>query len=234
MEDYLEELVRAFYKKQEASGGGTGGIHPAEEEIACFMEGRLSTDDAAALKAHLASCATCAELLKTQLRLRETEEAVVPQDLIDFAKGLVKGAGGLFSLEVCLKTKERFWELLSTTGDVVVGNELVPAPVLRGRKVNAFKDEITILKDIKDIRVEMKIENSGEGAFNLSVSLKERATSGIIKDLRVSLIKDDLELESYLAGSGRVVFEHVLTGRYQVEISGLADKIASILLDIRK
>jgi uncharacterized protein YjbK len=54
-----------------------------------------------------------------------------------------------------------------------------------------------------------------------------------MKDLRVTLIKDDVELESYITDSGKVTFEHVLLGRYSVEISSVDNKIASVILDIK-
>jgi hypothetical protein len=47
------------------------------------------------------------------------------------------------------------------------------------------------------------------------------------------LIKEGLELESYISDSGRVVFENVLIGRYTVEISSPSKNMAAILLDIR-
>jgi len=90
------------------------------------------------------------------------------------------------------------------------------------------------LKDFKDIRVEVKIENKRGQAFDLTVFVKDKQTHCVIKDLRVALLKDDLELESYLTTSDRVIFEHILLGKYTVEISNIESKIASILLDIRK
>jgi hypothetical protein len=55
----------------------------------------------------------------------------------------------------------------------------------------------------------------------------------LIKDLRVTLIRDDTELESYLSDSGKVVFEHVLLGKYMVEISNIENKLAMIEIDIK-
>jgi hypothetical protein len=93
---------------------------------------------------------------------------------------------------------------------------------------------VTILKDFKDIRVEVKLENKGGQAFDLTVLVKDKQTHCVIKDLRVTLLKDDLELESYLTDSKKVIFEHVLAGRYTVEISNIETKIASIVLDIKR
>jgi hypothetical protein len=135
-------------------------------------------------------------------------------------------------LEIVLKLKEKTLELLRTTGDVLVGQELVPAPV-RSRQIKDFKDEVTILKDFKDVRVEIKIENKLARAFTLVAMVKDKHTSRVIKDLRVTLIKDELELESYLSDSGKAVFEHVLLGKYTVQIATVENQIYQILLDIR-
>jgi len=94
--------------------------------------------------------------------------------------------------------------------------------------------KVTILKDFLDTRVEVKIENKGGKEFGLFVFVRDKQTQQIIKDLRVTLLKDDLELESYLSRCDKVIFEHVLAGKYVVEISNTSGKIASILLDIRR
>jgi hypothetical protein len=130
--------------------------------------------------------------------------------------------------------KDKALEILETTGDVLVGQEFVPHPVLRSRKIKEFKDEVTILKDFKEIRVEVKIENKENRGFDLVIFVKDKLSNRIIKDLRVTLIKDDLELESYLSNYDKVVFEHILAGKYIIEISNIEDKVASILLDVRR
>ena len=81
-----------------------------------------------------------------------------------------------------------------------MGQELVPAPILRSRQIKDFKDEVTILKDFKDIRVQAKVENKGANAFSLVILVKERHTQRIIKDLRIRLLKDGAELECEYVG----------------------------------
>ncbi|TRZ49072.1 hypothetical protein D4Q80_02705, partial [bacterium] len=135
--------------------------------------------------------------------------------------------------EVVLQLKEKALEILSTTGDVLVGRELVPVPVLRSRKIKEFKDEVTILKDFRSIRLEAKIENKRGKAFSVTIMAKERETSKVLKDLRITLLKDDVELESYVADSGSVIFDNVLLGKYTLEVSNIDDKLATLLLDVR-
>lgn len=232
MQDKLERLVKFVYKRYKA-GLKTPESHPDVEDIVCFLENRLSPEESESMKEHLISCANCAEIIAIQMKLRPTEIKAVPQELLSRVKGLLKVEDKISVLEIFLRLKEKALEILNTSGDILVGQELVPAPVLRSRSIKDFKDEVTILKDFKDIRVELKIENKQGQAFRLTVMLKEKDTQRILKDLRVTLIQDDLELESYLTDSGRASFEHVLLGKYTVEISTLENKIAFILLDIK-
>ena len=79
----------------------------------------------------------------------------------------------------------------------------------------------------------IKIEKKSPGLFNVIVSVKEKRTSEPLKDVRISLISSDIELESYLAQKGRVAFEQVAVGKYTVELEEIDKKLASIILDIR-
>ncbi len=230
----IEQLIKAVYGKWKHEHRLAQELHPDEESWVCFFEGRLPQEENERIKTHLISCEVCAEVLATQIRLKPASVKAVPKELLERAKNLVVSEDKLSVVEIVLMLKEKALEILSTTGDVLVGQEFVPAPVLRSRQPKEFKDEITILKDFQDIRVEVKIENKLGRAFDLIVFVKDKQTQRIIKDLRVTLLKDDLELESYLTASDKVIFEHALAGKYIVEISNIENKIASILLDIRR
>lgn len=230
----LEKLIKLVYKKWRAGSVGTLGQHPDEETVACFLEDKLSPQEKEDVAQHIMSCDDCAEIVDLQLRLNFIEEkGLLDDSLITHAKGLVRSEDKALVLEIWLRLKEKALEILNTTGDILVGQELVPAPILRSRKIKDFKDEVTILKDFKDILVEVNIVNKQGSAFNLTIVAKEKDTQKIIKDLRVTLIQADKELESYLAYSGKVTFESVSLGQYKVEISSIDNKLASVLLDIK-
>lgn len=231
MQNKLEGLIKLAYKKWKQDRLQPQQAHPDEEAMACFLEHRLPQEESERIKEHLIACDACARAFAIQIRLEAAEDRIVPEELLARVKNLA--AVQVFPLEIFLKVKEKFLEILSTSGDVLVGQEFVPAPVLRSRQFKDFKDEVTILKDFQDVRVEIKIENKYGKAFNLAIMVKEKATQKIMKDLRVTLLKDDLELESYLNDSGRVTFEHVSLGKYTIEISGLQRNVASVLLDIK-
>ena len=124
--------------------------------------------------------------------------------------------------------------MLETNGDILVGQELMPASILRSRQIKEFKDRLTILKDFQNVRIEVGIESKESRSVNLNVIVKEKQTNKLISDLRVTLIKDGIELESYLSDSGSVVFEQVPFGKYSIEITASWDKLATVKLDIKK
>ena len=233
MQDRLEKLIKLIFRNYKAARLAVPQTHPDEQEMASFLEGRLTGAEDKRIKEHLLGCGHCAEAFVLQAGLKYKEEKKVPQELIDKVKNLVAGHEAIAPLEILLRLKEKFLELIQTNGDVVVGQELVPAPVLRSRSIKDFKDEINILKDFGDIRVEIKIESKPGGVFNLVVVAKEKQTLKLMKDLRVTLMRDDVELESYLSDAGKVVFEHVALGKYTIELSALKGKLASVLLDIK-
>ena len=228
----MEKLIKIVYKKWKAAQKPKGG-HPDEDTLACFLEAKLSSNEAERVKAHLISCDQCSEAVAVILKSNPEALEDVPKELLTRVRGELSIACEESLMEIILRLKEKTIELLKTTGDILVGQELIPAPVLRSRSIKDFKDEVTILKEFQDIRVEAKIENKGGNAFNVIICVKQKETQKVLKDLRVTLVRDDLELESYLSDSGSVTFEHVLLGIYKIEISNIEEKLASIMLDIK-
>lgn len=232
MQDIIERLTKIIYRKRKKPSLRLNDLHPDEEVMVCLLEGRLSREEGERIKAHLIDCDICAERVAVQLKLKETDSVNLPDELIAAVKDLVKDKEEN-RLEIFLRLKEKTLELLHTTGDVLVGQELIPAPLLRSRKIRDFRDEVIIFKDVRDTRVEIKIENKESKVFNLIIAIKERLTQRLIRDLRVTLIRDDLELESYVSDSGKVVFENVPLGKYTIDVTSIDSKITSILLDIK-
>ncbi|MFH1355403.1 MAG: zf-HC2 domain-containing protein [Candidatus Omnitrophota bacterium] len=234
MQGKLEELISVIYKKWKGSQGAGQEVHPQDEEFACFIEGKLSPEEQTRIKEHLIRCSRCAEAVAVQIKLREGEAQEVPSELLSWTKKLIRSNDSSLFLEVLLKLKGKVLEIINTNGDILVGQELVPAAILRSRQKKDFKDGLTILKDFADLRVEIKIESKANNMFNIIIIVIEKQTQKVIRDLRVTLVKDDddIELESYLTDAGSVIFESISFGKYIVKISSIDRKVASILLDL--
>lgn len=227
----MDELIRAAYGAWKAEGESPGE-HPDDQALACLAEGKLSDGESELLKRHLLACRRCAQAFAVGLSLTDDQAQAVPGALVEKAKNLVGPDRPADLTKILLRLKDKAIEIISTGADVLVGQELVPAPVLRSRKIKDFKDEVTFLRDFQDLRVQLKLESKSNGVCTLSVFIQDKATLQAVKDLRVTLIREDTELESYLSLAGRAVFESVELGSYSVEISSPEKKIASILLGL--
>jgi len=232
MQSKLEWLVKQAFRKWESGLPKAEGEHPDEEDLACFLEGKLDRLKRDGLIDHFLSCEACAGILATQLKVKESSAEELPGELLAKVKKSLFIEGKTQLLEILLKLKENVFELLYTSGDVLVGQELVPAALLSSRQIEKIRDEITVLKDFAKLRVEIKIENKPDNYFDLTVIVKDKLTSQMLKDIRISLMRGDLELASYLTESGKAIFEHIQPGKYTVELFDIEKKLAEILLDI--
>lgn len=229
----LEKLIKVVYKKQKADFMIKEVIHPNEETLACFIEKLLPPDETKLMKEHLIHCDFCTESLAAQIRTKKPKKIRLPQDLTSKVRDLIENQPELTVLNIILSIKERFFELINTNGDILVDQELMPASLARSRQIKEFKNEITILKDFNGIRLEVKIENKGPNLNSLTIAVKNKQTSQIIKDLRVALLKDNAELESYITDADKIVFDQILAAKYLIEISGTNNKLGAISLEIK-
>lgn len=229
----FEDLMQAAYRYWKQSRLESYGPHPDEEDWADFLEGRLSVSRSEKIKEHILHCDSCLEIVSIVVNFNDNEELDVPLELILKGKDLVTRRESPPSLEIWLKLKADVLEVINTNGDILVGQELLPAPVLRTRNIKHFKDGLTILKDFKDIRLEARVNSKQDKLFNIAITLKDKRTQKEAKDLRVTLLKGDVELESYVAKDGKVIFEHIHAGIYSILVLSPTEKLAAVILDIK-
>jgi len=233
MFNQLEKITRIIYKEWKSSQLYTGKDHPNEERLACFLEDKLSRHDKEIIQKHLLSCDLCAEYLSAQLKIKPHLSIEVPASLLEKVKKMVIQETKENLLEILLRLKGKVIEVIQTSGDVLVGQELIPAPVLRSRQISEFKEEVNILKDLQQIRVLAKIENKDTVSFNLTIIVKNKQNQKIPKNLRITLLKEAIEMESYVTDSGTTVFENILPGNYTVEVIREDQKVALINLEVK-
>jgi hypothetical protein len=230
----FEKICRLIYRERKNSKGFTARSHPDEESLACFLEAKLPKEENNLVLKHLLVCDQCSEYLSTQLKIQPHLILEVPAVLLEKVNKLVSQSMAENLFEIFLRLKEKTMEIIQTSGDVLVGQELIPAPILRSRKIEEFKDEVSILKDLQQIRILTKIQNKDTKSFNLTVTVKDKIGQKNYKDLRIALIKDGIELESYITdSSGSSLFENILPGEYTVEISRQDQKAATIDLKVK-
>jgi hypothetical protein len=233
MQNKFEQLIKAVYKKWKIGSLHDVSVHPDEEEIACFLEGRLPDIEAQKLKVHLTQCQACAEALAVAAKVKPGQDIQAPAWLIETVKGLIEQPAPVRLLELILRWKEKAIELIETNGAVFVGRQILPVPLLRSRKIQYFNKNVTVLKDFSDIRLEVRIESRPVQAFDLSAEIKDKRTLRPIRNARIALFKDNIELESYQCDTGKAIFEHVAAGKYLLEVSATGIKSAQVALEVK-
>ena len=226
----IEVLVKGVYGRFLEKRALAKSKCLSEEELALFLQGDMEERPSRRVEAHIALCGRCAEIAALYCKADELQEQAVPEQVIEKAKAL---SGERLIFEVALRLKEKFMELLKTTGDVIRRGDMAPVPVLRGRGISELKEEISLVKEFEEIRIALKLDKKDKDRVRISVVLSEKASLRPITDLRVALFRKSLELESYFARSGAAVFEGLTYGLYTLEISRRDNRIGIIKLEIK-
>jgi len=233
MFNYFEKITRIIYREWKGSGRFMAQDHPNEEALACFLEDKLSGGDKSFIEKHLVSCNSCAEYVAVQLKMQPALAKEVPDILLERIRKLVISEANYSLFEIFLKLKEKAIEIIQTSGDVLVGQELIPAPVLRSRQIKDFSEEVVILKDFQKFRIEAKLKNNNAKSFNLTLLIRDKQSQKLIPDLRVTLLKDDFELESYASECASVTFCDILPGVYTIEVAAKGEKAAVVQIKVK-
>ncbi|MFC1657881.1 hypothetical protein ACFL1D_00695 [Candidatus Omnitrophota bacterium] len=228
----IKEVIRmvyGFYRKRQDRGDSPC---PDEEMLACFSEGKLSKSESKEIQGHLLSCSRCAEVVSL-LYHRLGEEKTVPEFLIQNAKGLLAGSSPPNILKVILALKEKAIQILKTSGDIILDNEIMPLPVLRSRKISDFTEDVKLIKKSGDLEISMLIQKQDKDRVRLNLNLLDKASLLPAEGLRLTLFRNGEETESYEAVFGKAMFDNLGIGRYVIEISRQQDKLGTVDLEIR-
>jgi hypothetical protein len=207
-----------------------GQEHPGDDQFVCFIDGLLPVDEERSVREHILTCPECARQLRAHLVTQLPAEDP-PQELLEKIRRLLEHRFGMYVMELVVHAGDAFLQIVTTTADVLVGQELVPSVLFRSRQRQDFKDGLTVLKDFKDIRIELRVEKKDKN-FSAILTVRDKETQKERTGLRISLLKDDVELESYLAETGKAVFEHVQPGKYSISVSSRKDTLAMLFLEI--
>ena len=228
----IEEVIKMIYRIYRKKHNQPNSPCPDEEILVCFSEGRLSKSDSARIKEHLISCRHCSEAVSLFCQ-RFEEQREVPEFLVKKVKDLVKQKPLPNILNLILVLKEKALQILESSGDVVLDNEIIPLPVLRSRQISEFPEEIRLIKEFKDIKVTLFVQKRDKDKIRINLNLVDKVSLMPIENLRMVLLKDAQELESYEAASGSVVFDKVGFGRYNIQIMRKHEELGAINLEIK-
>ena len=232
MPDKIEEIISMVYKTWRGQLRSSYGACPEEETFALFLEGLLPEGESQELKKHFLGCDRCLEVIA--LSKEKVAEITIPQELIESAKKIVIKQKRFPALDIILGFKEKIIDIIETSGDVLFGQELAPLPVLRSRNIKDFGQEVLIIKNLDKIKTEIEVENKGGFNARVIIKISDINTSKPIEDLRITLIRDKQEIESYIVSSGKAVFDNVAPDKYSIEISSTKEIVGKILLEIKR
>jgi len=234
MQEKIEQIISRVYKNWRRQHEQTGIDCPDEEVLADFLEGRLAEEEGERLKRHLIRCDDCLEVVS--LVSQKIEEIPLPEELITRVKDIVMQQTKIQPalLEIILALRQTTIDLIKTSGDILFGQEFAPLPVLRSRNIKDFGEEVKIVKDLGSIRTEIEIENKTNYSARITVKLSDVNSGKPSEALRVSLIRNEAEVESYISEAGKAVFDHIVADKYEIEISSPQVIIGRVLLEIKK
>ena len=216
MDSSIEKVIKLIYQKFRQRFAASRLDCPDEETIVCFCEGKLSKEAREDFKKHILKCERCAQIVSLYT-LDITPEHSVPEYLLKKAKDIIDTAAPHL-LEIKIVIKKKFLELVSTNGDVILDNQILPLPVLRSRQIEDSREEVEIVKEFKDSIININIEKKDNSRVKLIIKIYDKNTSLPVEGFRISLFKKEVELESYLVDSGKVIFDKVDLGIYDLQV----------------
>lgn len=228
----FEEVIKMIYRLYRKRHNQTASFCPDEETLACFCEGKLSKTESKRVQEHLPACNRCADVIALFYQKLE-QDIEVPEFLIQRAKSLLKQTPLSNIFEVVLALKEKAMQILGTTGDVIVDNEIIPLPVLRSRQISEFAEEIKLIKELENTKITIHIQKKDKDKIRINLGFVDKTNLRPLTDLRLALFKDESELESYEVTTGSAVFDEVGFGRYDIQINRKDEKLGVIRLEIK-
>lgn len=228
--DEFEQRLRGAYAAWKKSHAADGSAHPGDETFACFIDGMLSAEEEARVRKHILSCPSCSRELRAHLTMSFPAEDP-PRESVEKVRHALEQRLVASVMDVVVRWREMSLQLESSSGDVLVGQEFIPAGVYRSRQSPRRQETLTVYKDFQDVRIALRIDVKG-AAFSVTVSGKEKETQKAVAGLRISLARDDRELESFHSETGTVGFERVQAGKYTISVSARGKCFAVLFLEI--
>lgn len=226
------QRLKSIYNLWKSTKNISFAIHPTEEDLACFIEGRIPERESDLIKEHLILCRECAEKIALALKLKISKKVLLPSFLLKPIVFLKNDNREKKFLELFIKIKGETLELIRASAKSREKRYSTPALLFRNIRPESFKNQLTILKHFANLLLEIKIFREKKDQLNLTLILKKPISSKLMRQIRIELIKDGRELESKLCTSGKLNFLHLQPGEYTLDIYKYRNKIGNIRINI--
>lgn len=193
---------------------------PDEERLVDYLEGRLSEKDRFSVEKHLSDCDECLEavvitknLMKDADRVELTE---VPSHVTESAVDMVTGRPMKSQRTVIGRLGRSIKKSFSWVSEAFqMGPWGTMEPVLvRGSKTSTTQDLVQLSVRLKGIKAQIEIERTGDEKAHIRV--RPHDPDKHQKALRVTLIKGEREIASYILEADYVLFEDIPSGEYTI------------------
>lgn len=233
----LESLLKQAFRIRASKISQKKGKCLSDETIACVIENKISGGEEEKVNDHIIHCHSCAERISNYLL---TSKALAvdgliqpPVFLMDKVKQLVAERMTVSDvLDIVLDIKDKVLELLHTTGDLLSGPQLAPA--LRGKDAAGLKKSIHVVKNFDRFSAEVEIEKRVSRSADLILRITEKESKKRADGIRVSLLKNEREVESQIMEAGKVKFEDIKPDTYKVLIIKDDKTIGSVNIEMRQ
>jgi hypothetical protein len=187
-------------------------------ELAAYFDGRLSADERQTIELHLADhpeCRNAVTLLRSVLEAGDDLAADdAPEHLMQKAIALHPANQG--GLDLIISLMKDTLAVIGAALDVRLLTPCTPVTLRTGRAAGAAM--VIMKKTFDAITAEVNMENLQGNACNISVCVTDGMTPTDMHNIRVDLISEGRELASSLLENGKVLFEDVRRGRYDIVI----------------
>lgn len=187
-------------------------------ELAAYFDGRLPAGERQALELHLADhveCRLAVNVLRSVLTAGDdlpAEEA--PEHLIK--KAIALHPANQENLDLIISFVKDALAVIGKALDVRLLAPCAPAALRTGG--TAGVSMIIMKKTFEAITAEVNIEKLRGNTCNINVRVTDNMTRMGMQNLRVGLISEGRELASSLLENGKVLFEDMRRGRYDIVI----------------
>jgi len=189
---------------------------PTDEMLADYIDGRLSEEERSQVEEHLSVCNDCLEelvvansLVRGGVRVH-TDQA--PVEVTERAVRLVQKSNPALSGSLSQRLR-RFIEAFRSTVSHYWGWKEWRLEPIRGSKIRVAEDVIFLRKTFRDLEAEIEVEKTAENKASIHVRLHQHGNGKIT---RVTLMRGEREISSYLANGASVLFEDIPFGHYNL------------------
>ena len=206
---------------------------PDDEAFARYVDGLLNADEQRDVERHFSDCEPC-QVVMTSLRevsahARRDGLLPVPRGLTNRVKRLWRKIGKRDVLEILVEFTARAASALRTTGTIVRGIEARPALALR-RQASEPPRTLIVQQSLDHRLVQVEMTRVDRRRHVIAIHVKTRWPGSSSGNMRATVKRGAMELESHPLRQGRAVFEGLAPGRYLIELEQRQHRCGTIAL----